>query len=339
MWHRLQRACNGSATANPACGIPPYTYHWSNGATTQTISNLCAGQYTVTVTDGTCPPWEDTAMVSIPGEPGYLATLTDTNPTCIKPGSITAIPTGGTPPYTYHWSNGETSQKDTGLVAGTYTLTLTDANGCSYVISTTLTQHMPLLTTTPKNDNICLGSGITITASGARTYTWSPPAGLSCTNCSNPFASPTVTTTYTVSGTDSNGCTSSATVTIIVHPNNGITTIPQNDTICSGYSIAIAALGGLSYTWYPATGLSCDYCAYPTATPAATTTYTVIGTDIWGCMDTAHCIIGVTPKPNGSVSPPVTICKGDSVTLNAAGGTSYVWSTGATGSSITVNPS
>jgi len=96
-------ACNGTATVNVNCGIEPFSFLWSNGSTNQTDTGLCAGFYTVTVTDGACPPHIDTSTVSVSGKNGYSAAIVDSNPNCNSLGNIIVnplaahhpIPTGG----------------------------------------------------------------------------------------------------------------------------------------------------------------------------------------------------------------------------------------------------
>ncbi len=129
----------GSATATATSGTAPYTYLWSNGQTSATAANLAAGSYTVTVTDASnCT---QTATVTITEPSAALAavtTVTDESNTGALDGSATATPSGGTAPYTYLWSNGQTGQTATGLAGGTYTCTVTDANGCTTVVTATV---------------------------------------------------------------------------------------------------------------------------------------------------------------------------------------------------------
>ncbi len=122
---------NGTATANPSGGWFPYTYLWSNGATTQTITNLGPGNYCVTVTDidlGT-----GTGCITISQPPTLGVDVYCSSQICgnAPDGTASAVPNGGTPPYSYHWSNGANTPGITGLAAGTYTATVTDANGCT----------------------------------------------------------------------------------------------------------------------------------------------------------------------------------------------------------------
>ncbi|MFN0013577.1 MAG: gliding motility-associated C-terminal domain-containing protein, partial [Saprospiraceae bacterium] len=121
---------NGSATANPGGGTSPFIYAWSTGSTSKTINNLPPGTYTVTVTDASNCTTIGTASV---GQPPALGLTTSTTPatTGQSNGTATAVPTGGTPGYMFTWSNGGISTQISGLAAGTYTVVVRDANGCS----------------------------------------------------------------------------------------------------------------------------------------------------------------------------------------------------------------
>jgi gliding motility-associated-like protein len=222
--------CNGSATANftPACSPGPFYYKWSNSATTQTITGLCAGVYTVTIVDSSSvPPALDTASVRITNTSGFTVSMTDSNPVCSKRGNITANPSGGTPPYTYAWSNGETNQVDTGLIAGIYTCTITDQNGCTATISATLTSlgNGPVITVCC-DGSITVGDSVNLSATGASSFSWAPINGLSCSLCSDPVAKPIINTTYCASA-DSLGCVSRVCVSINLETSCGSIFVPN----------------------------------------------------------------------------------------------------------------
>ncbi|MDD5570187.1 MAG: PKD domain-containing protein [Bacteroidales bacterium] len=178
---------------------------------------------------------------------------------------------------------------------------------------------------------ICLGNSVQLNASGAVTYSWSPAAGLNQTNIRNPIASPTVTTTYIVTGTSLKGCTDTAKVVITVLPGTPINASP-NQTICQGTSTVISATGGNSYTWN--TGQTTSSI---TVNPTQTTTYTVTGINSCETI-TDNVIITVTPLPVANAGGDQNVCSGTSVNLTATGGTTYSWSTGQIINSITVSP-
>ena len=150
---------NGGASASATGGTMPYTYLWSNGATTASITGVVAGTYTVYITDNNgCT---DNASVTIT-EPVALvsAAIVDSNASCFGAanGGASASATGGTMPYTYLWSNGATTASITGVVAGTYNVVITDNNGCSDNASVTITQPA--------------ASGSIDTIKAVNSYTW-----------------------------------------------------------------------------------------------------------------------------------------------------------------------
>jgi hypothetical protein len=191
------------------------------------------------------------------------------------------------------------------------------------------------------NTAVCPGaSSSTLTANGANTYTWSANAGSATT--ASVIVTPTVTTTYTVSGNATN-CPSVGTQTISITVNNTATTIsvtPTSSTVCSlGSAVQIIASGASTYTWMPGSTLSSISSATVTASPPSSTIYTVMGT-YNGCIGTNTVSITVLPVPSLTiVVTPTLICSGQTTTLTASGASNYTWSPGgATTSSIVVNP-
>lgn len=282
----------GSATATPSSN-PPYTYSWSNGQTTQTATGLNPGTYTVTVTDGNgCTV---TATVTITGPTAAIsATLTPTATTCGNAnGSIASSVTGGTAGYTYSWNpSGSTAANPSGLASGSYTVTVTDANGCTATFVTTVAASTGLTATASSTNVSCNGGAdgsATVTASGTSpfTYSWSPSGG------TNANATGLVAGTYTCTITDANGCSVTQTVTITQPPAIGAGASATLTVIPQGGSSQLMATGGVSYSWSPATGLSCTTCQNPVASPQTTTTYCVIVTDASGCTGSACVTVAV----------------------------------------------
>ena len=126
--------------AFPAGGTPPYTYAWSNGETGQGISNLTAGAYSVTVTDSDGSTAIETGISVSGGGPPISIATTVTNSTGNDDGAIDISVSGGVPPFTYEWSNGSTDEDLMNLGAGTYTVTVTDNNGCTETATETVTE-------------------------------------------------------------------------------------------------------------------------------------------------------------------------------------------------------
>jgi gliding motility-associated-like protein len=183
---------------------------------------------------------------------------------------------------------------------------------------------IPAVAVSAINKTICEGTSTNLQASGATSYNWTPTTGLSCTNCPNPVANPTSTTTYIVTGTV-NGCDDTAQVTIAVLPKPNVTA-GNNLAVCFGNTATLHAGGAQSYAWTPGSSLSCTTCADPVASPSATTTYTVTGTDANGCTNDALVTVTIHPIPNIDAGEDKTLCAGSSVKLTATGGVNYTWS-------------
>ncbi len=187
--------------------------------------------------------------------------------------------------------------------------------------------------------SVCAGTSSNLSATGANSYVWMPPTGLSNANIANPIATPTTSTTYTVTGTSINGCTaqSSATITILPKP---IITKTADATICNNASIQLNASGGTNYVWTPAATLSNANIANPIATPTASFTkyyVTVTNNAVNNCTNKDSVQITVRPAPVFTISPANITCSGTSVQLNAGGGDSYLWSPANLVSNVAIN--
>ena len=199
-------ANNGSAAVSLVGASEPITYLWSNGATSASVSNLSAGQYTVSVNDGNNCPAILNVSISEPTAVAPNAVATSETAAGANDGSAAATPTGGSAPYSYAWSNGATSASITGLAPGVYTVIVTDAANCSSTQSVTVAAFNCVLGYQSIVSNIsCFGANngvITLSINGGTapyTYAWS-----------NGGTTATITSlaagTYTASVTDVNGC-------------------------------------------------------------------------------------------------------------------------------------
>jgi hypothetical protein len=204
---------------------------------------------------------------------------------CLCNGSATIIPTGAIGPYTYTWSPSISSGSvATGLCPGSYSVNVRSSNGC---ITTTTLSITSLTTAIVANSpTVCAGSTTTLIASGASTYTWSNGS-----TGSSILITPSVNTSYTVSGTNTSGCINTKTVNVTVNPRPIVTAATTATSICIGGLAILSASGAISYTWYPV-GISLS--SIP-ANPIATTVYTVTGVNANGCSNTATISVIVNP--------------------------------------------
>ncbi|MCX7697507.1 MAG: hypothetical protein N2Z72_07430, partial [Bacteroidales bacterium] len=210
------------------------------------------------------------------------------NPVVICQGTpgrlVNASATGGWGNLTYRWYNSSWNQVGTGTqwmatTAGNYYLVVSDeAPNCpdDTVPFTVQVLPPPTLTITPRMPGVCQGGSVVLRVTGASYYEWSPSTGLSQVIGSTVIASPSATTTYTVTGTDQNGCTNTTTVTVRIFP------LPQVDagpdqTICQGQSAQLQGSGAWLYNWRPAATLNNPNISNPIATPSVTTTYYLTG--------------------------------------------------------------
>lgn len=349
-------SCNGdstgSITANPSGGTPPFSgYAWSNGGNSQTITNVPAGSYTVTVTDVLgCTKVASTTV----SEPTLLSASINstTDPSCVggSDGAIDLQVSGGTTPYTYSWGDGPTSQDRSGLSQGSYSVTITDNNGCTDTTSAILNDPPPILPNVTTTDVLCFGgSDGTAQASpsgGSGIYVdfqWSS-SGNNTSNESGLSAG-----TYTVTVTDDEGCTGSETFTIGEPATAVSASIPsKSDVFCFGETTGFARAQGSGGTVAGNYSFQWDDSANQTTAQAnnlGAGTYTVTVTDDNGCTATASVTINSRPAINISFASTDVSCNGGndgSATATISGGTpnfSWVWSHGpsGTGASSTVN--
>jgi len=209
-----------------------------------------------------------------------------------------------------------------------YILTGTSSDGCINT-DTVLINALTSPSTDAGNDiNLCINDSVQLQASGADSYSWSPNTFLSASNISNPWAVPTVNTTYILTGSLTNGCTKNDTLSIDINPLPVLTT--SNDVIiCEGDTIQIEVIGGNSFNWLTTNNISNSTVSNPQVWPTTSTTYKVLASDINTCADTAEITITVNPKPVVDAGIDQNICFGDSTFLNASGNAlSYSWSNG-----------
>lgn len=324
---------NGVITAIPSGGTLPYTYSWSSGGTSDTLSGAGVGSYTVTLTDANgCTATQSVTLT----EPSALTiSNTFTNPSCntISDGTINITVSGGTLPYAFNWNSGMAATEDlSGLLSGTYSVTVTDTNGCAISDTITLT---PIVTVTAQAGNdttFCDLGTLTLDASASTNgvnFNWfqvpAIPAGSGTTLTVTP---PSGTTSYYVAVDNGSGCADSDTVTVTSNPlpiaNAG------NDTlICQAGPITLDAAGStnaVSYQWFDMTNTLIGSTSAVSITPTGTANYYVIVDNGVGCTDTDTVNVILNPLPLADAGNDTTYCSSNpvSIMLDASGSTNAV---------------
>jgi gliding motility-associated-like protein len=214
---------NGMAMATSSGGVAPFSFVWNNGATGQTIQDLTAGNYTVTLTDANGCTGTNSIVVLNAGNAPNLA-LESTNTRCGEAnGSVNSDISGGVAPLSYLWSNGQTLTNLQNVPAGNYGLTVTDVTGCT-VFSNIYVEPSEALKLHFLLDTVAVFVGETQILkpifnqldSNLTQISWTPAIGLSCSDCLNPAAMPTLSTVYQISVTDKSDCTTSGTLVVNV---------------------------------------------------------------------------------------------------------------------------
>jgi gliding motility-associated-like protein len=186
--------------------------------TTTTLTGVAPGSYTFSVTVNGCTSSNSLAAVIDAYQPLILDEVINLAYCNNADGSIQVTTTQGIPPYTYNWSNGATTSENNNIGPGTYTINVSDALGCTisetYVLG--YLNDTTFLNVQSSYYLITIGQQVNLLATGATSYSWSPPVGLSCVNCSNPIAGPNTTTLYMVIANNSAGCIDTAMVLIEV---------------------------------------------------------------------------------------------------------------------------
>ncbi|MBA3704941.1 MAG: SprB repeat-containing protein, partial [Bacteroidetes bacterium] len=331
-------APNGSATISASGGVIHFTYSWTPAvSSTSTANKLVAGTYTYTVTDALgCSKTGTVTIISNPGGTAGISTFKNVSCSGLSDGAIT-VSTGGnfTTPFIYAWSpsSAGTTNNISNLSAGNYSVTVTDANGCSASATQIITQP-PLLKVNPTYTNVGCNGGSSGTATGAvtggtgpYTFLWLPGAFSTSSITSLPIGS------YSLSVTDSKGCTTSGIVNITQPPILSITStsIGANCGQPNGTATVSGSGGFAPYTWTWSNGQT-----GPNATGLSAGTYIVTITDVNLCTQKAAVTIGNIAGPTATISSNNIYCNGGNngnATISVSGGTpsfTYLWSNGQT---------
>jgi gliding motility-associated-like protein len=328
----------GTATVNATNGTSPYTYLWSNGATTQSINGLASGSYTVTVRDANNCSTTATANVSSSGGATVtLNTKTDINCFGNQTGVIDINVTVGTPPYTYTWSNGATTQDLSALATGTYTVTVRDNNNCQTIFSATINEPAALVVNgTSSNPGCGANDGsISLTTSGGTSpYVFNWSNGATTQNLTNVGAG-----NFSVTITDNNGCADSLSFTL-TSPGGIVASLSATDASCQGVNdgtVTATVSGGATpytYSWS-------NSATTQNLSNVGPGNYTLTVTDAVSCTEVQVISVGALNSIVMTANITGVQCEYDTIgaiKLITSGGTApYIsnWSNGDAGETIT----
>ena len=332
-------ACSGinsQLNGSNSSGTTTITYSWSgsgivSGATTATptINVNSSRSFTLTVTDQNGCMDSDVVQVNV----GVATASAGSDKTICQGESVLLSAAGG---VNYSWSpaSGLSDTDVSSPIASpstttVYTVTVTDNNGCTDTDQVTVNVNSAPTLTVSSDQTICKGESITLTASGASTYSWSPSTGLNANNIATVIARPTSSTLYTVTGTSSQGCETSLQVTVNVN-DLPVADAGDDQILCAGESVILngSAAGGTppyTYAWSGGSIASGANTATPTVNPSINTNYTLTVRDANGCSATDQVMVELT-SGNANAGADQSICMGESITLSASGGNVYSWS-------------
>ena len=311
--------CNGSTLNLTATGATTYT--WSNNITNGSVSTPTASTiYTVTGMLNGCQ-----SSTTQPVTVNALPSVSVSGNSVICNGQTATLVASGANTYSWNTNATTTNIAVSPSSNASYTLTGTDNNGCQNTSVKSITVNpLPVLSISGSSA-VCAGTSVTLNATGATTYTWNNNA-----NGSSLIVAPAASGPYNVTGTDANGCTNSTSKLITVNPLPTITI--NSGVICPGYSFILTPSGASSYSYSSGSA---------TVSPVSTTTYSVTGSNTFGCVSSIAAVatVSVVNTLTVTISGSTTICTGQSVNLTANGASTYTWNTGIVGANMLAAPS
>ncbi|MBL7931493.1 MAG: T9SS type A sorting domain-containing protein, partial [Bacteroidia bacterium] len=314
-------------------GNSPVSFSWTPSAglsgttgTSVTASPALSSTYVVTAMNGACTS-STNVNVSVTSPP-TLSIIASNSVVCA--GDTTTLTASGASSYTWSGSNNTgTTEVVSPMTTSIYTLSnLTLPCGVVTETISIVANALPTVSATAVPTIVCAGQSTTLTATGASTYAWvgGPPT-------STNVVSPTSNTSYTVTGTDANGCSDDEVVSVATNTVPVVSVSPQSPTVCASSAVTFTASGANTYSWSSGSPASTE-----TVNPSSTTSYTVTGTNTLGCSSMVTVTVTTNPLPNLSISPAATatVCTSAEGSFTVSGASTYSWSTGSATDDLTI---
>jgi gliding motility-associated-like protein len=318
--------CNGDSTTLSVSGASTYVWNPGNlSGSSITVAPSATTTYSVVGTAATGCTASSQITVSV--NPLPVPTVSAVPATICVGDSSTLSASGGT---NYNWNGGVlsnasgTTQMVNPSTTTTYTVNVTDGNGCSDSAQVTVNVNALPIVSAGIDQTSCSGDTITVSGTGGTTYVWNG-GSLNNANGQTQSDNPSATTNYIMIATDVNGCSNSDTVVVNVNA-LPIVSAGQDVSVCPNTNVQLNASGASTYTWSPSTDLSATNISNPVSTPTATHTYVVTGIDANGCIASDTVVVTLGNNLFITAGADITICSGDTTTLNTSGGTIYTWS-------------
>jgi gliding motility-associated-like protein len=321
--------CAGTSVPLIATVLPASTnYTWSTGQTNSSIvvSPTTTTTYSLFMDNG-C---QSTETYTLNVQPNPTVNITAPTTSICTGGSVTLTANGATN-YTWFPSSNTTTVLNVNPASTTvYSLVGVDSFGCKDSTNTTITVSLPpSVNIVSSKPLICFPDTVTLSASGASSYTWSTGANTSSVTL-------LVFSNGNYSVTGSNGCISSKNFSLTGLPRPIVTITPSKSSLCVGDSVTLLAGGAVSYTWIPSFITTNTFLYWPPANQ----TFTVVGQGTNGCYNAATVPINVFASASTSiVATSNDICVGKPLTVTGIGAVTYTWNTGSNATSITETPS
>ncbi len=340
--------CDGSATAIFNGGSGPYSFLWSNTSTNAIATGLCAGTFSVVVTDGNGCFDQKTIQISSPNALSAINTLTNTTCYNLNNGSLNINANGGTAPYTFHWSNSNSpNSSQNNLPAGLYSCTITDANQCTITTNLNIVSPPQLIVNITPPIQVCIGNNTNLSCQangGTPTYNYSWSTGQLNKNI---LVAPSLNSTYSITITDANGCTVTETLNAFAHPLPVVSFSADKQSGCSELCVNFTntTLNSQSAIWNYGNNPSSNTGTHCYNDPGSYNVSLTV-TDNNGCINTAtqNNYITVFPNPLANFSSsanPTLLNNTVYFTDQSIGATQWSWNFGDVISSYSTqqNPS